>query len=204
MLNNFFEIENFTSKIGIIGKIISIDYGEKNIGIATTDELRIISSPIDVLRNDDKFIQNIKEIINKIKPKGIVIGYPLDQDGNPKQLCSKIEKFSETLSNEFNLPILFLDERMSTKGSQCEQIYSGEHGKSSFKNQKSKLNKKISIYSSKDKKKSYKEINHDWEIKDNKGKKTKISINNIIKIDDHLAASYILESFLKKLQNFHK
>ena len=104
-----FLVSNIYSK-----KFLSIDYGTKYIGTAISDQTNIISIPYRTL--DKKSLMNeIIEIIEKENIYGVIIGMPYHLDGSISEMVKNVEKFSQNLENIVSCPILFIDERLSSK-----------------------------------------------------------------------------------------
>lgn len=103
-------------------RIMGIDYGDKNVGIALTDPTRTIVSPLEIIRRDDevaikKTVKRIGEIIKEMEVSEIVLGYPLNMDGTEGFRCEKTILFKERLERNFKkIPIHLWDERLSTIG----------------------------------------------------------------------------------------
>ncbi len=80
---------------GTMSRIIAIDYGTKRVGIAVTDPLQIIASPLTTIeRSDlDDFIDSymVEEEVEQL-----VIGYPRHVDGTRMPLCKQIDSWVET------------------------------------------------------------------------------------------------------------
>lgn len=94
-----------------MGRILCIDYGEKRVGIAITDELKIISSPLDVLKNDSTLLEKLKIIIEKYNPEKIIIGLPVHSSNISEK---RVKNFGEMLKSLLNINIEYYDESYST------------------------------------------------------------------------------------------
>ncbi len=103
-------------------RIMGIDYGDKNVGIALTDPTKTIASAYEVIRRDEevaikKTIRRIGEIIKENEVTEIVLGYPKNMDGSEGFRCEKTILFKERLERNFKkIPVYLWDERLSTKG----------------------------------------------------------------------------------------
>ncbi len=102
------------------GRILAIDYGERRIGLAVSDPMRIIASGLDTLevRSDAEAIQRIKSVIDEQEPSLIVVGYPLDKSGLEGPKAQKVRMLTEKLKTLINIPVTLWDERMSTVSAQ--------------------------------------------------------------------------------------
>ncbi|MCP2520000.1 Holliday junction resolvase RuvX [Candidatus Aminicenantes bacterium AC-708-M15] len=98
-------------------RILGIDYGERNIGLALSDELGITVHPLGkYTRKNKKEDKNyFLKLIKEYNIKRIVIGLPLRMDGTKGVQAQEVEKFGEWLKKITQLPIEYWDERLSTK-----------------------------------------------------------------------------------------
>ena len=95
-------------------KILGIDYGEKRIGVAISDDDRKMAFPKYVLQNDDKLIEKIEKICIEEDIKEIVVGKSLDYKNQPNSIMSKIEEFSKNLQKEKGFKVHFEDEFLAS------------------------------------------------------------------------------------------
>jgi len=98
-------------------RIMGIDYGERKIGIAISDPLKIISYPyktIDTKKTPD-YISEIGEIIDKKEIESIVVGYPITLSGNYSEQTKLTEDFINKIISNFNIVIHKCDERLSSQ-----------------------------------------------------------------------------------------
>ena len=105
-------------------RILSIDFGEKRIGIAISDPLKMFAIPLVTLNNTSKFWIELKKTINQYNIVHVVIGYPYKDDGSKSSVAKQIEKFAIDLTNKLNLSYEFIDERYSSSIAR-EQIING-------------------------------------------------------------------------------
>lgn len=96
---------------------MALDYGERRIGIAMSDPLRMIASPAGhILRRAGKR-PPIAEIIRRAEDADVgefVLGLPLDGDGNETPRCAEVRLIAEQLVKRTGLPVRFVDERFTT------------------------------------------------------------------------------------------
>ena len=95
-------------------RILAIDYGEKRIGIAITDPLKMFSIPLATLYNNSTLWPELKKIISSYNIVYVVIGYPYKEDGSKTDIIKSIEKFAEEFKKKFKLSFEFIDERYSS------------------------------------------------------------------------------------------
>ena len=97
-------------------RILGIDYGNRRVGIAISDELQLTAQPHKLLirENDENLILDIKEIIHSHNIEKIVIGLPVLLDGSHSSQTKKTRKFISRIRQSSDLPIEKWEERLST------------------------------------------------------------------------------------------
>ena len=112
------DIEDFKKSIGNKSRLLGIDPGKKRIGLAISDEDKLISTPLKTILKKKffDFIKEIKEIIEENNIKGIVVGNPLNMDGSKGSSSQSSNDFARNLSNNISIPITMWDERLSSEG----------------------------------------------------------------------------------------
>lgn len=98
-----------------MSRYIGIDLGSKRVGLALSDRLNMIASPYKTLtfKNDQDLLDQLRFIIIDFEIKTIVLGLPLNMNGEDSAQTKKVRKFKSVLSI-FNLPIKLEDERLSS------------------------------------------------------------------------------------------
>jgi len=98
-----------------MGRILAIDYGQKRVGVAVTDELRLIATGITTVHVKDIW-DFISDYLKKEKVDCIVVGEPKDMMNKPSDASRFIEPFVNRLRKVYpNLKIERFDERFSSK-----------------------------------------------------------------------------------------
>jgi putative Holliday junction resolvase len=103
-------------KLGRDQRLLALDLGEKNIGLALSDVSRRIATPMAALKKK-KFTANAEELKTLIAEHGIggiVIGLPLNMDGSEGPSAQSARQFAANLAGKLNVPIALWDERLST------------------------------------------------------------------------------------------
>ena len=116
---NIVSIEEFKTNIGNNSRLLGIDPGSKNIGIAICDENQIIATPFKTLQKNkfENLITELKKIIIENKVMGIVVGNPINMDGSEGKSSQSASDFCKNLSKNITIPITMWDERLSSEGS---------------------------------------------------------------------------------------
>ena len=106
----------FAAALPPVGAVMGLDFGEKTIGVAVSDRMRSVASPLETVRRA-KFTQDaarLLEIAAAREIAGIVIGLPLNMDGSEGPRCQSTRAFARNLERLTPLPLAFWDERLST------------------------------------------------------------------------------------------
>jgi len=100
----------------ITGTVLAFDFGEKRIGVATGETMLKVAHPLTTIsaeENEVKFSQ-IAHIIQEWHPSLLVVGLPMHMDGSTHTLTLLSKKFAQRLEGRFNLPVIMIDERLSS------------------------------------------------------------------------------------------
>tara|TARA_B100001123_G_scaffold11550_1_gene13656 strand:- start:67 stop:537 length:471 start_codon:yes stop_codon:yes gene_type:complete len=116
---NILGIEEFKTNIGNKSRLLGIDPGSKNIGLAICDENKKVATPLKIIPKSalEKIITEISEIIKENHIKGIVIGNPINMDGSLGRSAQSALDFAKNLSKNVTVPIALWDERLSSEAS---------------------------------------------------------------------------------------
>lgn len=114
--------------------ILCFDYGTKSIGVAVGQSITQTANPIADLTAKDGIPNwdDIKKLIQEWQPDLLLVGLPLNMDGNPSEIGVRAKKFANRLHGRFGLPFAMADERLSSfeaKGNIIQQT-----GSRDFKN----------------------------------------------------------------------
>jgi putative Holliday junction resolvase len=109
------------------GRRIAFDYGDIRIGVAVCDPDGIISSPLAVLRAEDKNLRSdIQSFIAEYEPVQIFIGLPKQLSGVESSSAEKARTFGAMLAELSNIEIIYIDERLSTVSAQSKLREAGK------------------------------------------------------------------------------
>ena len=108
-----------------MGRLVGFDYGRARIGIAISDERKIIASPVQTLKMPKKkvllLLQEIEKVLSPFKPfDSFVIGLPLLLNGKEGEMALEAKCFGEALFSHFKVPLIYWDERLSS--SQADRL----------------------------------------------------------------------------------
>lgn len=97
-------------------KLLGIDYGEKRIGVAVSNDCGKMAFPVGVIENKSQKVLNyLKNLVDERKIDAIVIGLPLGFSMQETQSTKKARGFGKFLKKELNIDVFFQNEVLSTK-----------------------------------------------------------------------------------------
>jgi len=97
-------------------RLMGLDLGEKNIGVAVSDEMWLTAQPLMVLRRTKlkEDIRRIKDLCAEYHVEEIVLGYPLNMNGTTGEAAREAENFREHILKASGLTVHLWDERLTT------------------------------------------------------------------------------------------
>jgi putative holliday junction resolvase len=108
-----------------MARIIGIDYGTKRIGIAVTDPLQIIASPLETVDNQ-KIMNFLTDYFFTEDVEKIIVGEPKKLDNSEAEIMPKIKEFINNLNKHFpNIPVELQDERFTSSDAKRIILESG-------------------------------------------------------------------------------
>ena len=99
-----------------MNRILGLDVGDRKIGVAVSDPLRILATPIKtrIRKDDETAILAIIELIDKYDAERIVIGLPYSLNGTIGRQAEKVISFKDKLLPMLSISISMQDERFSS------------------------------------------------------------------------------------------
>lgn len=97
-------------------QIIGLDIGDRRIGVAISDPLRITAAGLETIErtNVRADVQAVRDIALRHGAVQIVVGLPQNMDGSMGEQSEKVKSFARKLAREINIPIVYEDERLTT------------------------------------------------------------------------------------------
>ncbi|NDW47700.1 Holliday junction resolvase RuvX [Ruegeria sp. PrR005] len=110
------EIQDFAAALPAFGALAGLDLGDRTIGVAVSDTMRGVASPLETIRRRKFSLDaaDLMTIVQKRQIAGLVLGLPRNMDGSEGPRCQSTRAFARNLSRLTDLPITFWDERLST------------------------------------------------------------------------------------------
>ncbi len=98
------------------GRVLAIDYGNKHVGLASSDELRVVVHPLPSIPNLSRrdLLHRLKVTVKELQVGSIVVGLPINMDGSSGDAVRRVRHFMDQLRRELGLPLWEVDERLST------------------------------------------------------------------------------------------
>lgn len=99
-----------------MSRILGIDYGTKRVGIAISDAMAMIATPVSVesVSSMDEAIAVVMRIARERGVVKVVVGLPINMDGTLGPMALEAREFSDRLRARCGLPVESTDERLST------------------------------------------------------------------------------------------
>src|SRR3990167_9962291 len=103
-------------KIADIHTVLGFDFGLKKIGVAVGQTITQTANPLTILsakRGEPNWIE-IKKLIEEWGADALIVGLQLNMDGTEQFITQQAKLFGEKLKKQFHLPVIFVDERLTT------------------------------------------------------------------------------------------
>ena len=99
-----------------MSRILGIDYGERRMGLAVSDPMKIIAKPLKIIdrKITSDYISEILDIVEEKDVHKIVVGLPLTLKGKRSSQTEVVQDFIEKLRQTGEIPVVYIDERMSS------------------------------------------------------------------------------------------
>lgn len=121
-----------------MARILAIDYGKKRTGLAVTDPMQIIATPLVTVETKNLY-EFIKEYMSQNEVEKVVVGMPLQMSGEPSESFKYIEPFVNRLKKSLSCEIIYHDERFTSKIALQSMITAGS--KKSERREKGNIDK---------------------------------------------------------------
>jgi putative Holliday junction resolvase len=108
-------------------RILALDHGTVRVGVALSDELKMIASPLEFIPAEpwDAFLQRLQQIMAEKQVERVLVGMPRNMDGSFGPAAEKVRAFVEQLRAVLTVPVQTVDERLSSVQAQKLLAQSG-------------------------------------------------------------------------------
>ncbi len=101
-------------------RIIGLDFGEKTVGVALSDEMGLTAQPYTTVHRErrDKLRQTyakLESIMEEMEVGLIVVGLPKGLDNIEGEMCERARNFGDNLSRRTGVDVVYVDERLTTR-----------------------------------------------------------------------------------------
>jgi len=98
-------------------RILGLDFGERNIGVAISDPLGLTAQPLKTItyKGEKDLWTQLDEIFATYTVEKIVLGLPVHMHGERSRISARVEEFAEALRNRYRKQVILWDERLSSK-----------------------------------------------------------------------------------------
>lgn len=114
----------------IVNRILGLDVGSKTIGVAVSDPFGWTAQGIEIIQideaNEDFGLPRLAELVNEYEVEKFVVGLPKNMDGTIGERAEASIRFGELIIDEFNLPVEYEDERLTTLQANRMMIEEGD------------------------------------------------------------------------------
>jgi putative Holliday junction resolvase len=99
-----------------MGRILAVDTGTRRVGLALTDPLRLIASPLRSIEysGEDRLVEGLLALIREQGVERVVVGLPIREDGSEGQGCQRARSLARRLEGR-GVQIVLWDERYSSR-----------------------------------------------------------------------------------------
>ncbi|MCA1963519.1 MAG: Holliday junction resolvase RuvX [Prosthecobacter sp.] len=108
-------------------RILAIDHGTARIGLAMSDEMELVASPLRTVDARDHAVETIARIAREKRVAKIILGMPYHMDGRKGEAAERVEHFAKELERalDHEVPVEFVDERLSSVEAEAALSRSG-------------------------------------------------------------------------------
>ena len=97
-------------------KILAVDLGRVRTGLAISDEMELLASPVGTVTQPDEEALGVEvaAVAARENARELVVGYPRNMDGSRGESAKRAEAFADALRERTGLPVVLWDERLTT------------------------------------------------------------------------------------------
>ncbi len=97
-------------------RILALDHGSRRIGVAVSDELKVIAQPLEYIPAEPfaAFLTRLQELLQEKEVELILVGLPQNMDGSLGPAAQKVQEFVVALKSNVAVPITTWDERLTS------------------------------------------------------------------------------------------
>ena len=96
------------------GRLLGLDIGSKRIGVAISDEMGLVASPVGMVPRGPNSGRQIRDHAERLGAVGLVVGLPVGMSGREGPQAAEVRAFVDEIAPEIGLPVQWWDERLTT------------------------------------------------------------------------------------------
>jgi putative Holliday junction resolvase len=98
------------------GRVLAVDYGRRRLGLAVSDEGRLLARPLDTMErvNRRADVARLRRIAREQSVTQLVVGLPLRLDGTAGEMAGEAREFAGRIGKALGLPVALVDERLTS------------------------------------------------------------------------------------------
>jgi putative Holliday junction resolvase len=99
-----------------MARVLAIDHGTVRIGLALSDEMQLVASPLKTVPNGPRVVEELARIIQEKRVEKVIVGAPILMSGKAGSAMERVEKFVRLLEKAMDhaVPVELVDERLSS------------------------------------------------------------------------------------------
>jgi putative Holliday junction resolvase len=116
------------------GRLLALDLGQRRVGVAVSDELRITISPLAPLprTNWKQLLRDVRSVLFSFDAKGLVLGLPLNMDGSEGFAAREARRLAVNFEKSLNVPVYLQDERLTSREAEAN-LRAAKHNEESIR-----------------------------------------------------------------------
>lgn len=97
-------------------RVLAIDYGERRVGFAISDEMRVIAQGLETFdRKSGDLLQHVTDLVARFDVGEVVLGHPLSMSGRDNVTSRTVEAFADAVRKRLRIEVSLWDERLSSE-----------------------------------------------------------------------------------------
>lgn len=118
-----------TSPAALEGRLLGLDIGGRRIGVAVSDEMGLIASPVAMLPRGPHVARELRALAARYGAVRLVAGLPVGMSGREGPQALEVRTFTDAIAAEVGLPLEYWDERLTTSIAERTLIAGGTRRK---------------------------------------------------------------------------
>lgn len=110
---------------GYQGRLLGLDIGGRRIGVAISDELGLIASPVAMVPRGPNVARELRSLVAKYGAVRLVAGLPVSMSGREGPQAADVREYTDAIATEVGLPLDYWDERLTTSIAERSLIAGG-------------------------------------------------------------------------------